>query len=330
MDILMIGGTRFVGRHIVEAALARGHKLTLFHRGKTGADIFPDVETIQGDRDNQADLDQLRGRAWDTVIDTCAYIPRHVRMITQTLRDTVPHYTLISTISVYEDPVAYGADENAPLKSLDDETTEQVTNETYGGLKVLCEIDGEMSGVKQFLNIRPGLVVGPHDPTDRFTYWVERVARGGEMLVPGDLSRTVQYIDGRDMAAFIVGLVEQRATGTFNAVNPSVPTTWGDWLGAMREAFGSDAQFTVVSDDFLIAQGANGGELPFWVPPPDEGVLGMSNRKAIDAGLTSRSTGEIARDTLAWSQSRGADYTLKVGLSPAREAELLTAWKTQS
>jgi 2'-hydroxyisoflavone reductase len=324
MRILIIGGTRFVGRHFVQAALDRGHTITLFNRGKSGADVFPGVETIYGDRDNAADLASLRGHRWDSVLDTCAYIPRHVAMLTDVIRDSTPHYTLISTISVYADPVAHDADESAPLKALDDETTEQVTNETYGGLKVLCERAASASRIGTVLNIRPGLIVGPYDHTDRFTYWVERIARGGDVLVPGDLARRVQFIDGRDLGEWMVRMTERGVTGTFNAVNPPEPTTWRDWLADMRDAFTSDARLHAVSDEFLESHAMMGGDLPFWVPAPHDGVLAVSNAAARAHGLTARSTARIARDTLAWNRTRGGE-ALKAGLSPERERELLAA-----
>ncbi len=323
MRILVIGGTRFVGRHFVDAARAAGHTITLFHRGKTGSDVFSDLETIHGDRDQAGDLDRLRGKSWDVVLDTCAYIPRHVKMLTEVI-DT-PHYILISTISVYSDPVTAGADEEAPLITLDDPTTEQVTGQTYGGLKVLCETAARDSGIKSVTLVRPGMIVGPYDPTDRFTYWVERVARGGEMLVPGEPTRRVQFIDGRDLAAWLVKVAENHTTGTFNTVNPPHGVTWQEWLDAMRAEFGSDAQFTFVPDLWLESHQVTGAELPFWVPAPYDGVLAMSNTRAYETGLRARSTREIARDTLAWSRSR-TDHALISGLASEREAELLKAW----
>jgi len=327
MRILVIGGTRFVGRHFVEAARKAGHEITLFHRGKTGSDVFPDLETIQGDRDQ--DLDKLRGQTWDAVLDTCAYIPRHVRALTEVIRHSAPHYVLISTISVYSDPVTAGAGEDSPLNTLTDPTTEQVTNEAYGGLKVLCETAAHDSGIPSITLVRPGMIVGPHDPTDRFTYWVERVARGGDMLVPGDLDRRTQFIDARDLAAWMVGLIEHTTTGTFNAVNPPHGITWRDWLDQTRAAFGVDAQYTVIPDQWLESHKVNGGELPFWVPAPYDGVFAMSNARAVETGLHARSVAEIVRDTLEWSRSR-VDHTLKAGLTAERESELLTAWRSSA
>ncbi|MFN8529349.1 MAG: NAD-dependent epimerase/dehydratase family protein [Anaerolineae bacterium] len=330
MHILVIGGTRFVGRHFVEAARAKGHTITLFNRGKSGADVFPDVETIQGDRDNPADLEKLRDRKFDAVLDTCAYIPRHVRMLTDVIKGNTPHYVFISTVSVYTDPVAAGSDERAPVQKLDDPTVEQVTGETYGGLKVLCEEAARHSGISKVLIIRPGMIVGPYDPTDRFTYWVDRVARGGDVLVPGDSARRVQFIDARDLGEWTTLTIEQGETGIMNAVNPSGGVSWGDWLSSMAVTFDASVHFTVVTDEFLNEKGVTGGDMPFWVPAPHDGVLCVSNTEAVQYGLGNRSIADIARDTLAWSRTRGADYVWKAGLSSPREAELLSAWREQT
>ncbi len=327
MNILVIGGTRFIGRHFVDLARARGHAITLFNRGKTNADLYPDVETIQGDRDKQGDLDQLRGRTWDAVLDTCGYIPRHVTMLAETLRDAVNQFAFISTISVYADPVQEGADEDAPLKTLDDATTEEVTGETYGGLKVLCERAADVIMPGRVVHIRPGLVVGSYDPTDRFTYWVDRIAKGGDVLVPGVASRRVQFIHAADLGAFMLRLIEDRVMGVYNAVNPTTPIHWGEWMESTKRATGSDAQFTWVSDEFLQTHNVTGAELPFWVPAPHDGVLGVSNQRAIERGLTSLSIDQVVAETLAWSRSRPADHVWKAGLSAQREAELLAKWR---
>lgn len=330
MNLLIIGGTRFIGRHFVEGALKNGHRVTLFNRGKTNADPVSGAEMIRGDRDQQADLDQLRAGKWDAVLDTCGYIPRHVTMLAETLKDRVEHYAFISSISVYQDPVAHEADEDVPLKPLDDPAGEQVTGERYGGLKVLGEraADAVMPG--RVLHIRPGFVVGSYDPTDRFTYWADRIARGGEVLVPGAMSRRVQMIHGADLGAFMLKMIEDRATGVYNAVNPAHALTWGEWMDTTRRATGSDARFTFVSDAFLTAQGVTVGELPFWVAPPDDGVLAVSNQRAMANGLTSMPLEMIVAETLNWSRSRPADYVLKAGLSAQREGELLSAWRSAS
>lgn len=325
MDILVIGGTRFIGRHFVEAAQARGHNITLFNCGQSNADAFPNVEQIRGDRDNQTDLDQLRGRKWDAVLDTCGYIPRHVTLLAETLKDAVDQFAFISTISVYQDPVAPDADEDAPLKTLEDETVEAVTGETYGGLKVLCERAADaIMGSDRTLHIRPGMVVGQFDPTDRFTYWVVRGAQGGDILAPGDPNRRVQLIDARDLAAFTLHMIEARAMGIYNAVNPIMPMTWDVWMQTIKRTLNSDAHFVWASDEFLEAHEVTGAELPFWVPAPYSGIFAVSNRRAVAAGLTSLSLERIVGDVWTWHQTRGADYQLKVGLSAEREQTVLS------
>src|SRR5512136_1410936 len=216
MNLLIIGGTRFVGRHLVEYALARGHTLTLFNRGQSNPDLFPRVEQLHGDR--AADLSLLQDRSWDAVIDTCGYVPRIVRLSAQTLAGRTDRYVFISTVSVYAQDNPRGMDENAPLAALKDETIEEITSETYGGLKALCEKAVEAVYPNRALIIRPGLIVGPYDPTDRFTYWPWRTAQGGEVLAPGNPDQPQQIIDARDMARWIVQMVEAKRTGVFNAV----------------------------------------------------------------------------------------------------------------
>lgn len=325
MKLLILGGTRFVGRHLVEAALANGHEVTLFYRGKTNPDLFPEAEHIHGDRDSQMHL--LDGRKWDACIDTCGYIPRHVRQSVGRLSDAVEQYTFISTISVYDEPVEPDADETSALKTLDDEDTEEVSGETYGGLKVLCERAAEDAMPGRVLHVRPGLIVGPFDPTDRFNYWLERVERGGEVLVPATADRRVQVIDGRDLAAWTLRMVEANNTGVYNAVGPAEALTWSAWLGMVRDVTGSDAQFTWVSDAFMAASGA---ALPFFVPEPSSSMLALSSAKATAEGLTHRPLETIIRDTLAWNAARSADEPRRVGMSAQQEKDLLQKWSQQT
>src|SRR5215217_7189292 len=191
MDLLILGGTGFLGRHLVEAALGDGHRPTLFNRGLHEPRLFPEVEKIEGDR--EGDLAPLLGRRFDAVIDTCGYVPRVVGASAGLLADAVDHYTFVSSISVYSDDIAPGADEEAPVRELPDPTVEEVTGETYGGLKALCEQAAEEEMPGRVMNVRPGLISGPHDPTDRFTYWPRRISAGGEVLAPGRKERPVQY-----------------------------------------------------------------------------------------------------------------------------------------
>ena len=325
MKILVIGGTRFVGRHFVEAALANGHEITLFNRGQSNADLFPNVENLKGDR--SSDLSALEGKRWDAVVDTCGYVPSDVRKSAELLRDAVGIYLFISTISVYDGPMQPDADENAKLQTLKDPTVEEVTNDTYGGLKVLCEqVVDEIYGDRA-LNVRPGMIVGPFDPTDRYTYWDVRAAHGGEILAPGTPDRLVQMIDGRDLGKFMVHLLEQKTVGVFNATGQVI--TWQDWMNTLSAAGGAATQYTWVSDDFLKEKQATGGELPFWVPAPYENIFAVSIDRAVKAGLTLRPALEIARDTLSWKGTPAVN-DLQAGLKPEREAELLAAWHQQN
>ncbi len=327
MNILVIGGTRFVGRHFVTAALASGHVITLFNRGQSDDSLFPEVEHLHGDRDG--DLGALAGRRWDAVVDTCGYVPRVVRQSAELLKDSVDRYLFISTISVYDNPAEPGADENAPLQTLEDETVEEITGETYGGLKVLCEqVVQQLYGKSEAdraLIVRPGMIVGPNDPTDRYTYWDVRLGQGGDVLVPGAADRPVQMIDVRDLGAWLVHLLENDVSGTFNATGPERPLTWAQWQDAMRSASAGAATLTWVTDEFLQQHEVTGADLPFWVPAEYANLFAVSVERAVAAGLTFRPAVETARDTLAW---KGSDE-LKVGLKPEREAELLKAWHAQ-
>jgi 2'-hydroxyisoflavone reductase len=325
MDVLILGGTGFLGRHLVEAALGRGHRVTLFNRGIKAPDLFPEVETIEGDR--EADLSSLSGRRWDAAIDTCGYVPRVVRASAKTLADAVDHYTFVSSISVYPDDIVPGADEESPVQELPDPTVEEVTGETYGGLKALCEraVEEEMPG--RVFNVRPGLISGPHDPTDRFTYWPRRIDAGGEVLAPERPERVVQFIDVRDLAAWIIEMAAERRTGTFNATGPDYKLEMGRLLEACK-AVGGDAELVWVSEDFLEEHGVEPfTELPLWVPREDAALLDVDCGKAIEAGLTFRSLSETIEDVLEWDRARPVGTEPAAGLTPEREQELLRAWR---
>ena len=245
MDLLILGGTGFLGRHLVEAALADGHRPTLFNRGLSEPGLFPEIEKIEGDR--EGDLSPLSGRRWDAVIDTCGYVPRVVRASAGLLAGAVDHYTFVSSISVYSDDIEPGADEEAPVRELSDPTVEEVTGETYGGLKVLCEQAAEEEMLGRVLNVRPCLISGPHDPTDRFTYWPRRISAGGEVLVPDHPERNVQYIVVRDLASWIVKMSGERQTGTYHATGPAYKLQMGRMLEECEAVSGTDAEFVWVS-----------------------------------------------------------------------------------
>ena len=288
MKILIIGGTKFLGRHLVDAAGAAGHEVTLFNRGKTNPALFPDLETITGDREQE--MDKLSGREWDAVIDVAGYLPRIVRLSAEALKDSVRRYVFISSISVYADFRIRGLTEDSPVKQPARET-EEVTPETYGWLKALCERELD---VHRSLIVRPGILVGPHDYTGRFTYWSWRVAQGGEVLVQGRPGRPLQLLDARDLAAWLLKMVEEGKTGTFNATGPGRPLTMGELLETCREVTGSDATFIWVDRDL---------DLPLWIPEEKSGFDSIDNGKARAEGLTFRPLAETIRDTLAWVQA---------------------------
>lgn len=326
MKILMIGGRVFLGRAIVEAALARGHEVTLFNRGKSNPELYTDLEQIHGDRDGG--LDVLTGRRWDAVIDTCGYIPRHVRDSATFLADKVDHYIFISTISVYSDNNIVNMDESGPLGTLEDETVEQVTGESYGPLKVLCEKAATEAMRGRALHVRAGLIVGPHDRSDRFTYWPVRIARGGDILAPGNPQDPTQFIDVRDLGLWTVRATEDRLTGPYNATGPDYPLTMGQLLESCRQVINPNAAFTWVDDAFLEKNEVGAFvEMPMWIPQADNAGFSTINcQKALAKGMTFRPLEETIRDTLEWANTR-INYDWPRTLKREREAELLAAWR---
>ncbi len=323
MRILVLGGTRFVGRHLVEAALAKGHEVTLFNRGKRDPEAFPQVEHLVGDRDG--DLSALEGRSWDAVVDVAAYFPSQVVSAVQVLRGSVEQYAFVSTISVYPDE-AGGNDEDAPVYPPDRDSTENKP-ETYGARKVACEEEVRAAFPDRHLIARPGVIVGPHDYINRFPYWVNRIAAGGEVLAPGDPEQPVQIIDARDLGEFIVHGLENGVRGTCNAVGPEYTLRMGEMLERIRAALGSDARFTWASEELLLAhEVAPFEEMPLWVPAESQAMLTLSNRRAVDAGMTFRSVEETARDCRAYELTRPADAEARrSGMTAEREAEILAA-----
>jgi 2'-hydroxyisoflavone reductase len=302
--ILIIGGTHFLGRHLVEAALARNHEVTLFNRGKTNP-----------------------GHFWEAVVDTSGYVPRLVRLSAEVLKDNVPQYVFISTVSVYEDFKKVGITESDPVAKIQNETTEEITGETYGPLKALCEqAVHDVFGREGTLIVRPGLIVGPHDPTDRFTYWLVRVRRGGDVLAPQKPEAPIQIIDARDLAEFIIQLIEEHAFGIYNATSPADELTMGKLLEVSKQVSGSDANFKWASVEFLEQNNVQPwSDMPVWIPDDEEhaGFARVDAVKAIQAGLTFRPLEETVRDTLEWAKMRPADHEWRAGLKPEREQELL-------
>jgi 2'-hydroxyisoflavone reductase len=319
LKLLLLGGSRFLGRALADAALTRGHELTFFNRGLTNPGLYPGVERLTGDREGE--LEELRERTWDAVIDTCGYLPRPVRASVEALAGS-GLYCFVSSVSVYAD-FSVPADETSPVAELGELSADEVTDESYGALKALCEDVVRETFGERSLVIRPGLIVGPHDPTGRFTYWPHRVARGGEVLAPGPPTRPTQVIDVRDLAEWTLSLCERSASGTYNAIHPGV--SFAELLDTCRAVSSSDARFTWVSDEFLLEQGVGEWmELPLWIADP---ALAAADRvdvsRAVAAGLRFRPLGETVRATLELAAT-----TETVGLARAREAELLRAWST--
>jgi 2'-hydroxyisoflavone reductase len=315
--LLLLGGPRFLGRALTDAALERGHELTFFNRGQTNPDLYPEVERIVGDR--KTDLGSLEGRTWDAVVDTCGYLPRDVGASAYAVADS-GLYCFVSSVSVYAD-FTVPTDEDSAVAQLGELPDDDVTEESYGPLKALCEDAVREVFDSRALVVRPGLIVGPHDPTGRFTYWTHRIARGGEVLAPGPPDRPTQVIDVRDLAEWIVALCEQRIGGTFNATHPGV--AFSELLDTCRAVASSDASVTWVTDEFLLEQEVGQWmELPLWLADPE---LAAADRvdvsRAVAAGLEFRPLSETVRGTLDLAETVDG-----VGLTAGREAKLLRAW----
>jgi 2'-hydroxyisoflavone reductase len=279
---------------------------------------------LRGDRDG--DLGALHGQRWDAVIDTCGYVPRIVRESAALLAPAVNHYTFISSISVYGDLNAEGIDESWPVATIADESTEEVTAESYGALKALCEQAVLEQYPQNGLIIRPGLIVGPYDPTDRFTYWPVRAARGGEVLAPAPPEYGTQFIDARDLADWMVMMVERKATGIYNATGPDEPLSFGVLLDKCRTVAGNDATFTWVAPEFLQEHDVQPWiELPLWIPD-ETGWVDV--QRAVESGLRFRPVAATIADTLSWAEQRPADYVWRAGLDADKEGHLLEGWHT--
>lgn len=326
MRILVIGGTRFLGRHFVQLARERGHQVTLFNRGRTNPELHAGLERITGDRDGG--LGVLAGRTWDAVVDPAGYFPRIVGASARALRGAAERYLFVSTISVYAEPIAVGADESAPVARIADPTVEEITGETYGALKALCEeVVREVWGERATI-VRPGLIIGPDDTTDRFPYWPRRMSRGGEVLAPGSPDAPTQMVDVRDLAGWMVSLLERGIGGTFNGTGPAGPLTLGACLERVRAAVGSDAQLTWVSEEFLKAHDVQPWlQMPLWLHAAEQSLDTVSIARALAAGLTFRPLEDTARDTLAWERALVTDARpASPTLTAEREAEVLAAW----
>ncbi len=345
MKILIIGGTRFLGRHLVSAALTDNHNVTVFHRGTTESNLAGNVEVILGNRD--FDLAKLSNEKWDLCIDTCGYHPNQVQTLVDVIREKVDRYVFISSISVYSDVSVKGVDESAPLEQLTETQLEKANaiagsgegsafsyGEMYGGLKALCETTAEQMMTGRVAVIRPGLIVGAYDYTDRFTYWVTRIANGGEVLLPSPPTKAVQIIDVRDLAEWIIKLAESGATGIFNATGLPGGVSMETFISECKSVSGSDAEFTWVDEEFLSGEGVKAwSELPLWLPESaasHAGFMFVNIDKALSSGLKFRPLGLSIRDTLAWIKTERDPSSLKAGINPERERQLLNKWHART
>jgi 2'-hydroxyisoflavone reductase len=318
VKLLVLGGTAFLGRAAVEAALERGHEVTLFTRGQTNPELFPEAERLRGDRAE----DPLPAGSWDAVIDTCGFLPAVVRRSAEALRDSVGRYLFVSSISAYAD-LSRGPSEDSERADLGEMPSDEMLPgyENYGPLKALCEdVVEEVYGERAVI-VRPGLIVGPYDPTGRFTYWPHRVARGGEFLAPGPADDQVQLVDARDLGTWLVELCERRESGRFNATHPGL--SWAALINACLRVTSANAQPVWIDGDWLAEQGVGiWMELPLWLHGPETaGMMDADVSRALAAGLTFRPLDDTVRGTLEL-----AEPTDDAGLKPEREAELLRAW----
>lgn len=320
VKILVLGGTVFLGRHIVNAALGAGHEVTIFNRGTISLDVQANIEKLVGER--SGDLSVLTNRKWDAVIDTCGYDPQVVARSADILKNSVDNYTFISSISVYKGFPTKGMDETAKVKSIEDGDEAE-----YGSLKVGCErVVRQVFGEKALI-IRPGLIVGPYDPTDRFTYWPTRVSKGGLVAAPGDPEKKIQFIDVRDLAKWTIHLIENKVSGVFNATGPQEPLTMRTLLNECNAVGGNFAQFVWLSDEKVLEAGvAPWTDMPLWIPASDEEhryFQTINCSKAHKAGLKYSPLATTIRDTLKWDASRDPAAERKAGLRPEQESRLL-------
>jgi 2'-hydroxyisoflavone reductase len=338
MKVLILGGTRFLGKAMVEEGLKRGHELTLFNRGNNQG-VFAEVEQLIGDRDG--DLSVLKNRQWDVVMDTCGFKPSQIEKVASVLGDNIQHYTYISSISVYKDWIPEGLTENYHLQTMEPEQLKAVEEGTvspyehYGALKVLCEEAAEKHWPSRVLNVRAGQLVGAFDYTDRLPYWVQRVAQGGKVLVPGRPDRPVQLIDVKDIARWVFDMAESRRAGTFNVTGPDEQLTMERLLNTCMAAANSECEWVWAEEEFLLGRNVQPWtEMPLWVPEhfplegetePWRGAFSIGIQKAVNAGLTFRPLEETIREVHEWMQ-KGEEFALKAGISRDRERELLEAF----
>jgi 2'-hydroxyisoflavone reductase len=327
LKVLILGGTNFLGPHLVEELQEHGHEVTLFNRGTQNSSLFPMVEKLQGNRDG--DLKAIEDRQWDAIIDTSGHLPRVVEASSKILTEATDHYTFISTIGVYENFSKLDIDEDCPLAKLSDEQSEEITEKTYGALKACCEDVISRYFPNKSLIIRPGLIVGPFDPTDRFTYWPVRIVEGGKILAPGKSIQNLQFIDVRDLAKWIVLMVERQATGIYNATGPATPITFEQLLEECQKFSKKDVVIQWLDEDFLIKNNVQDwSEVPLWLSYKRNmpGFLNINVQKALQSGLTFRTLSETISSILAWDSSR-ENIKREAGLDREKEKELLLLWE---
>lgn len=327
LKVLILGGTSFLGPHLVEELQERGHEVTLFNRGTQNSSLVPMVEKLQGNRDGG--LQALEGRRWDAIIDTSGHLPRVVEASSIVLAEATNHYTFISTVGVYENFHKLDIDEDYPIAKLKDETSEEITEKNYGALKACCEGVISRYFPEKSLIIRPGLIVGPLDPTDRFTYWPVRVVEGGKILAPCKSTQNLQFIDVRDLAKWVVLMVERKATGIYNATGPAIPITFEQLIEACQKFSKKDVTIEWVDEDFLIKNDLQDWvEIPLWLSYKRNmpGFFDINMQKAIQSGLTFRPLSETISSILAWDSSR-KNIKREAGLDREKEKELLLLWE---
>jgi nucleoside-diphosphate-sugar epimerase len=326
MRLLVLGGTGFVGRAFVAAALEAGHDVTLFNRGTTDPGAFPDVERVIGDRG--VDLAPLDGRTWDAAFDASCYVPRVARMSAGALDGRVGHYTFVSSLSVYADERTPNQDESSPVATTDDPTSEVVDDRTYGPLKALCEQEVQAVFAERAVIVRAGFIVGPFDNVDRLPWWIRRIARGGRVAAPVGPDYPVQLIDARDIASWALSMAERGRGGVFNVCGADRPYRLGEVLDTVRRVTSADAELEWLPEEFLLAQGLvpDDEPFPYWLGPDGLAISAFDNRRALDAGLAFRPLEDTVGETHAWDRGRSGDGAMRCGIAPERERALLMAW----
>ncbi|MGZ4152655.1 MAG: NAD-dependent epimerase/dehydratase family protein [Actinomycetota bacterium] len=329
MRLLVLGGTGFVGRAFVEAALGAGHEVTLFNRGQRDPGAFPGAEHVTGDRER--DLSPLDGRTWDAVFDASCYVPRIARLSARTLAGRVGVYGFVSSLSVYSGERTSDQDESAPVGTIEDPANEVIDERTYGPLKVLAEREVQEVFGDEALIERPGFIVGPHDTIDRMPWWLRRVARGGTVAAPSSPDYPLQLIDARDIGVWTLAMIEAGRGGVFNLCGPERPLRYGELLETIKRVTRSDAEFVWLPESFLAEEGVDPNEEPFpyWLGPASESAPTFSNRRALDAGLTFHPLEQTIRDEVAWDAARPQE-PLDRGIDADRERALLDRWRDRS